>query len=500
MRILIADDEYLVRSSLRSMLDELNLPLDFVGEATNGEEMVAMVGQYFPDVAFVDIRMPKLNGLEAIRFGKKVSPNTRWYILTGFPEFEYAQEAIRLGVSGYLLKPVKPDELLKILWEIIEENRKRKASQNKQFEHELMTLMYGLTSLEFEKPESLLLRAHYVGAIFYIDSYLAEKFKARRQFELCCAVQESIDRCLDDHNRIALFVLPSGELTTVGAWEPDRNDGAELCVREYFEAIEQDLRKSSDDDLVVSVLVSKKCTTVQDLQRSLERLQELSPLRVVFGIGNKLDITFLNRQAEKQGLLQLSDLILNLCHFFQEGNYLYYVRSLQDLEKYLSKANIAGKHILMDTMFDFINHSINCHLIPIQDRDRWIVLLQQHGEQLLKGLPRDATLTPDIIDQVTSFIDENYMLNIGIGQLAERFSITPNYLSTLFHRKAGTNFMSYLKMVRMLKAKELLTDPNVQIQQVAEQVGYFSTRHFARLFTEQFGCLPSEYRGKFKNR
>jgi two-component system response regulator YesN len=151
-------------------------------------------------------------------------------------------------------------------------------------------------------------------------------------------------------------------------------------------------------------------------------------------------------------------------------------------------------------MFDFINHSINCHLIPIQDRDRWIVLLQQHGEQLLKGLPRDATLTPDIIDQVTSFIDENYMLNIGIGQLAERFSITPNYLSTLFHRKAGTNFMSYLKMVRMLKAKELLTDPNVQIQQVAEQVGYFSTRHFARLFTEQFGCLPSEYRGKFKNR
>jgi two-component system response regulator YesN len=92
------------------------------------------------------------------------------------------------------------------------------------------------------------------------------------------------------------------------------------------------------------------------------------------------------------------------------------------------------------------------------------------------------------------------MFDVGIGQIAEQFHITPNYLSALFHKKTGTNFMSYLKWVRMLKAKELLTDPNIQIQQVAEQVGYSSTRHFARLFTEQFGCLPSEYRDNFKKR
>ena len=90
-------------------------------------------------------------------------------------------------------------------------------------------------------------------------------------------------------------------------------------------------------------------------------------------------------------------------------------------------------------------------------------MLQQHGEKLLKGLPRDETLSPDIIDQVTAYIDENYMLDVGIGQLAEQFNITPNYLSTLFHKKAGINFMSYLKMVRMHKARELLSDPNIQI-------------------------------------
>jgi AraC-like DNA-binding protein/CheY-like chemotaxis protein len=498
MRILIADDEYLVRASLRSMLEELNLPVDFVGEATNGEELVMMVGQSYPDVVFVDIRMPRLNGLDAIRTGKKVSPYTHWYILTGFPEFDYAQEAIRLGVAGYLLKPVKPEELQKVLVDFTQENRKQKAAQNERFEYELVTLNDGLTSLEFERPDDIFARAHFVAAIFSMDSYLPEEIKAERQFQFCRLVRESIENYLDNHNRIALFVLPSGELASVGAWEPARNYGSEQGVRKYFKALEQAVRNSSVDDLVVTVLASKECMTYRDLQGSLERLQELTPLRVVSGIGRKLDIFLLSQQAEKPGLMQFSNLVLNLCHCFQEGNYLNYMRAWQDLEKYLSVANEARKYISPGTVFDFINHSVNSRLSLDQDRDRWLARLRQHGEQLLKGSPRDAALTPDIIDQVTAYIDENYMLDIGIGQIAEQFNITPNYLSTLFHRKAGTNFMSYLKMVRMHKARELLTDPNIQIQQVAEQVGYLSTRHFARLFAEQFGCLPSEYRDSFK--
>jgi two-component system response regulator YesN len=503
MRIIIADDEYLARSSLRSMLEELNLPLDFIGEASNGEEMVALVGRHLPDVAFVDIRMPKLSGLEAINSAKQVSPHTRWYILTGFPEFDYAQEAIRLGVAGYLLKPVKPGELQKILGEFSAESREQKAAQNKQFEHKLMTLSYGLASLEFEQQESILLRAHFIGGIFYLDSYLPEKTKAGRQIELCHALQASIDRCLENHNRIALFVLPGGELTTIGAWEPTRDRGAMSCVREYFKAVEQDVRNLSDKDLGITVLVSKECSTYQEFQSSLERLQSLSPLRVVSGIGRKLDIALQNEQAEKPGLLKLSKLVISLCHRFQEGNTLSYMKALQDLEKFLSRAGIGDNHLLLGAVFDFINRSINSQLVLNQDRERWLAVLQGHGERLLKGLPRDEVLRdeipiPDIIDQVTAFIAENYMLAIGIGQLAEQFNITPNYLSTLFHRKTGITFMGYLKKVRMLKAKELLTDPNIQVQQAAEQVGYFSTRHFARLFAEQFGCLPSEYRDSFK--
>ena len=359
MRILIADDEYLVRSSLRSMLEELNVPVDFVGEATNGEELVMLVGQSFPDVAFVDIRMPRLNGLEAIRNGRRVSPHTRWYILTGFPEFDYAQEAIRLGVAGYLLKPVKPEELQKVLAEFAEESCKQKATQNKQFENELVTLNYGLTTLEFEKPENILSRARFVGAIFCIDSYLSEEIKAQRQFEFCRALREFIENFSDNHNRIALFFLPSGELTTVGAWEPTRDYGARQGIRAYFKAVEQSVRNSSTQDLAITLLLSRGCLTYHDLQASLERLQGLSPLRVVSGIGRKLDVALLGQQAEHLVLLQFGNLVLNLTHSFQEGNYLNYTKALQDLEKYMSRSKNAALPILPGVLFDFINHSID---------------------------------------------------------------------------------------------------------------------------------------------
>ena len=126
-------------------------------------------------------------------------------------------------------------------------------------------------------------------------------------------------------------------------------------------------------------------------------------------------------------------------------------------------------------------------------------VLRIHGEPLLNETTREEIQSSDLIAQVTAFVDRNYMDNIGIGQIAEQLNITPNYLSALFHKKTGINFMGYLKKIRMLKAKELLADPNIQIQQVAERVGYFSARHFARLFAETFGCLPSEYRDSYKS-
>ena len=193
--------------------------------------MVNIVRHDLPDIAFVDIRMPGLNGLEAIKAARTLSPQTKWFILTGLPEFDYAQEAIRLRVSGYLLKPISPEELKKILDDFTEETQKQKIVQNNQFERELMVLLHGLTSLEFDKSESFVRRAHFTGAIFYFDSYLSEKVRAERQFAFCRTIQRIINENLNHYNRLALIILPNGELVTVAAWEAKQYEHAKHHIQ-----------------------------------------------------------------------------------------------------------------------------------------------------------------------------------------------------------------------------------------------------------------------------
>ncbi|MGO4275802.1 response regulator, partial [Paenibacillus sp. TAF58] len=123
MNIVIADDETLVRVSLISMINEMETSWEIVGEANDGEELVELIGRCKPEVAIVDIRMPYLDGIEAIRKAKMMSPRTKWIVCSGYSDFQYAQQALQLGVSEYLLKPVDPDALEKAINAISQSNK-----------------------------------------------------------------------------------------------------------------------------------------------------------------------------------------------------------------------------------------------------------------------------------------------------------------------------------------------------------------------------------------
>ena len=111
MKFLVVDDERPARYVLRSLIEELGWPPESVEEAANGDEFLARVEASRPDCAFVDIRMPGMDGLSAIEAAAPSCPGTRWVIVSSYGEFDYARTAIRLGVTEYLLKPVRPEEL-----------------------------------------------------------------------------------------------------------------------------------------------------------------------------------------------------------------------------------------------------------------------------------------------------------------------------------------------------------------------------------------------------
>lgn len=132
-KILIADDEPMIREGLSEMLKNFNLPISIVGEARNGVEALKLAEMLEPDIIITDICMPKLSGLDFVeRLNDVLHKNIRIIILSGFNEFEYARTAISLGVSAYLLKPVNEGELKKTVMECMSENEIPNTEENKE--------------------------------------------------------------------------------------------------------------------------------------------------------------------------------------------------------------------------------------------------------------------------------------------------------------------------------------------------------------------------------
>lgn len=115
----VADDESKIRLGVKLMIEDLGLAMKCIGEASDGQSLLEFLQVLKPDICFVDIRMPGITGIEAIRKGRTLSRDTKWVIMTGYAEFEYAKEAISLGVEEYLLKPIDEDELIDIYSKII---------------------------------------------------------------------------------------------------------------------------------------------------------------------------------------------------------------------------------------------------------------------------------------------------------------------------------------------------------------------------------------------
>lgn len=128
-QVLIADDELRIRQGLKKLIGWGELGYEIAGEASNGEDAYRFMAETKPDVALIDIRMPKLTGMETIKKAKEGGFAGKIIILSGYSDFSYAQQAIGLGVQHYLTKPVNQEELKRILVEIKsqfqEEDRRR---------------------------------------------------------------------------------------------------------------------------------------------------------------------------------------------------------------------------------------------------------------------------------------------------------------------------------------------------------------------------------------
>lgn len=499
MRILVADDEALVRASLRSMLDELNMPVHVIGEARNGEEALRYVTERQPDLVFVDIRMPKLNGLEVIAQSRADSPHTKWIIVSGHSEFQYAKEALRLGACNYLLKPFSLDELQDSLIHAQEIHDAHILDLNRQLEHAILSCMQG--SGDNQANLCQLGTRRYKINVFYFNGCLTEQEKLMRQQQL----HEQLQLLIRNHSLTAslhtvAFPLTSGNPAIVWSWLTAHQQHAAELLQVMENAMQQMLQHEPDSDPtpIITTVQIEECVNLQEVAQKVEELERIAPLRMLFPMERTLSLHDLLELDQQHEWLSVSHLVEKVCRLFRQQDYHGYSKAIASMERELRGAHLAD-HSLVHRIQESISYSIGISIDKIEDQECWFEQLKSLGDQMIIQPPRNDTINKDIVQQVVAFVDEHYMHNIGIKQIADMFHVTPNYLSSLFHKKHGTPFLKYVTETRMLKAKELLLkEPHLKVQEVAEAVGYFSTRHFTKLFRENFGCYPSDLREQGK--
>ncbi len=451
MNLLIVDDEPLIHISIEYSLNAIAEPDLTVKHAYTGSEMLRMMESNVFDIALVDIRMPGMDGLAAIEEAAKHCPNTRYYIMSGFSEFEYARQAVHLGVTDYLLKPLDEKQLRKI----ISDTRGVLAKNQENIKEKMRAWLAGTLH---RHDVSYLYDTAYTSAVVLL--------------------------CEDSANSgAALGFVPAENACSL----PCREGTLMILFSKSAEQVRGALRQfpRSGYPRNITCFVSPIGASPVELAASLHRMTDLCPIRVYLGTGKRYDLGRISPADES--LSEICAEWINLCAYIREKDSANFITLS---EKLLSAASELTAPRLQ-CLCDFISIAAGAAVSNPADLNALRSTLHETEGSLLNQASGSNRL-----DMVTAYVNEHYAENISINELASRFDLTPNYLSSMFKKRTGVNFVEYLTKLRLSKAKALLTSGNLSIKEIGESVGYYSQSYFTKTFIKHEGCTPGEYRTK----
>ncbi len=480
MKILLADDDKLIRYSLKSMLAEIPDFEFIITEASNGLEMIERCSEYDPDIAFVDIRMPHLNGIDAIRECKKVSPHTEFVIITGYSDFEYAKRCISLGVSDYILKPVEAEYLTGIIKKLRERLSHQMTQKNNLFQ--LYIHNYFLTP-NHDVPDSFLQD---------LDIQSGDCYLAFTVF-IDCINNPNVykDICNQLTGKIKLFgnQLPQRNIYYSILYSP------EGFLRVIFKSprlqtafikskLEQ-ICKSQTTDYARLYLFFSEHPGIGLIFDACEKIEEHPYIRMGMKACEAVCIDQIDFPHME---LFFYKNLFGLISAFLEANEGMYTYSLNQIYR-----NYCDKKV--DFPLENIGAYVKCVLNQKISTDNFKTFMRSFvtiSDHMYHNLEYKVT---EKIDLIMEYIQHSYMNDISINQIASKFDLTPNYVSKLFHDKTNTKFIDYLTNIRISHAKKLLiSNSDTPIKEIALMIGYYSSRHFSSIFKKYTGLYPTEYR------
>ena len=523
LKVLIVDDEYLIRNLLKMRINWEEQDLEIIGEASNAQEALDMVDIQRPDIIFTDIYMPHMNGIE---FSKRVLnnyPDIKIVVVTGHDEFDYAQQSIKIGISDFILKPIRASDLLDVTGKL-----KRKIHEKRIRDTELEKLKQ---ELEQNFP------------------YLKEKF-LYQWLKGTLSVEEI-------HEKATYFTLPVllfGQTYQLAVIEISSSSGKQteeqliLLGMECKKYIETFFRQDSQVILIsetwnrmVFISFREERNLIDDCESLKTLLINSFPCFVNIGIGSSrksVQKVHLGYQEANRALHYKAFVGHNQVVCFEDivGNKEDHYRSnlelLQELQFCISVGSAERAAQILSQIFDVSFSSVAqfrtaamdvitvCQRAALEQRieDETLntqtlvtILAADNLPELIKmleGYVLDVSKTiykehqakaGNLISQVKEYL-EHHMSNpkVGLTSTADAFFISSGHLGRLMKKETGQTFVEYLTDIRIKRAEHLLKTTDLKGYEIGEQVGITDPHYFSVLFKKTTGRSMNEYRsGKY---
>lgn len=510
-KVFLVEDEITTREGIRDNVDWLSSGFEFCGEASDGEIALPQIESTQPDVVITDIRMPFMDGLQLCKIVREHMPWIKIIIISGYNDFEYAQMAIKLGVTEYLLKPIRVQDLQSVL------NRVAVILDQEKSERTY------LKKLRSQVEDNLAL--------------LREKFLLR-----LVTGGESALSAVEQSQQLGVNILASCYQVILVKSSPGSAAAAQYQACQQVEKILGELVGAAMDVLLTRkdmdeyVLILKGENQAQLEQESpglidlIEReVQEKTGCKLTTGTGSLQqrlgDLHFSyaealmnldsGHSAGNEGELKKLDHNA-LRHFLESGQAgqldEFFRQSIRPLAEAAQHSDLLKHYLMVDIMLataQFISDlgGNTRQMLPFpQNEDEYLARFQT-GEQIKAEVERifqialafrDSQVGHDrdsIIHQAKKYIAGHFAdSNLSLNEVAAQISFSPNHFSAVFSAETGETFRDYLSHTRIEQAKKLLRSTHLKCAEIAFQCGYNDPHYFSLMFRKNCGMTPQQYR------
>ncbi len=509
LNVLIADDEVFIREGLKYIIDWHALGFDICGEAQDGMDALEKMASFHPSLVLLDIQMPLLSGIELIQKARENGFTGEFIILSGFSDFQYAQAAIRYGVSCYLTKPIDETLLTQAVLSAKEKILSGLRTKDSYYRYMMKardTVLRDL--LRNPQPD---INIHYEEFGFTFPVYqlilyenlepLSPRFHFGEIFAAVCGPNDSYEQLTLD-NRHLLLLKGQSSLTR---------------FQTFLSRCQGRLQKGSPLDSAF-LACGRPVYSLKEFHPSyaeccllMERRFFCQPSRHILSPEDLPDClrkdTFADSPHAGLYAQELSD-------YVKSANRKMIVETLGELESRLlscSDSTAALKHFLADILLQVRNSVLqsysqvkeflcsNAALIERVEQCRTLYeIMTYYMEQfeIMINAVGGNSDTDSVFENILDYINHNYGEALKLEALAPLFGYNSSYLGKLFTQRMGKNFNSYLNEIRVRNAARMLSETNMSASAVAALSGYRSVDYFYQKFKREFGCSPAEYRKK----